>query len=205
MPLDRRGMALCSQEFVRLWNLTPPATETLTQFAMDSIAGALDAAGISAAELLARISAIVTKTSESIPLTREDGVSVQVSAQCILDESSGAIVGHLVRFNVSSDTSEIKNLLDQIADSQRKLSTLSKRELEILNLIYDGRTNKAVSIVTGISQKTVEKHRARIALKLGLQSTAMLVRLITVARLLPMPLQNGGDQHSKNRTTDLDD
>ncbi len=205
IPMDHQEAALCSQAFVRLWNLTAPATETRTQFAMDSVACALDAAGVPAIELIGSISAIVTKTPEIIPVIRKDGVAVQVCAQCILDGSSGATVGHLVRFDTSFGTSEFNNLLEQIADSQRKLSVLSKRELEILNMVYEGRTNKAISIVTGISEKTVEKHRARIVLKLGLTSTAMLVRLITVARLLPMPLQTGGNEDSKNRRKDDDD
>ena len=93
--------------------------------------------------------------------------------------------GWLIRFHVQSTLGVIDRLLDEINKAQQKLEVLSNREREILDLVYEGRTNKAISIVTGISEKTVEKHRARISMKMGLNSSTMMIRVITMARMLP--------------------
>jgi DNA-binding NarL/FixJ family response regulator len=53
---------------------------------------------------------------------------------------------------------------------------LTAREREIVQLLAEGRSNKAVSALLGISVKTVETHRAAIMKKLGINSIAELVR-----------------------------
>ena len=54
--------------------------------------------------------------------------------------------------------------------------TLSAREEEVLRRIAWGHSNKAVAAALGISTKTVETYRARIAAKLGLHSRTEMVR-----------------------------
>ena len=53
---------------------------------------------------------------------------------------------------------------------------LSIRETQILRLIAEGRENREVAQALGISVRTVEAHRARIMLKLDLESVTGLVR-----------------------------
>lgn len=53
---------------------------------------------------------------------------------------------------------------------------LTGRERETLQLIAEGRTNKEIGTIFGISVKTVETHRATIMRKLALKSVAELVR-----------------------------
>jgi two-component system CheB/CheR fusion protein len=48
------------------------------------------------------------------------------------------------------------------------LSTLTKRQLEIMQLVIDGHPNKNIAVDLGISQRTVENHRATIMKKTGL-------------------------------------
>ncbi|MBC7366175.1 MAG: response regulator transcription factor [Undibacterium sp.] len=55
-------------------------------------------------------------------------------------------------------------------------STLTTRELEILQLVAEGRANKQVSAELGISIKTVEKHRQHLMDKLNIHETAGLTR-----------------------------
>ena len=55
-------------------------------------------------------------------------------------------------------------------------SILSPRELQVLSLLGRGKSNKEVASDLKISEKTVETHRSRIALKLGLSSVADLTR-----------------------------
>jgi DNA-binding NarL/FixJ family response regulator len=54
-------------------------------------------------------------------------------------------------------------------------SRLTAREIEIVRLLADGKSNKEVSTMLGISVKTVETHRAVIMRKLGITSIVKLV------------------------------
>jgi DNA-binding NarL/FixJ family response regulator len=60
--------------------------------------------------------------------------------------------------------------------SQSRSSQLSAREREIVQLLSEGRSNKAVAHALGISVRTAETHRASILRKLNLDSVASLVR-----------------------------
>jgi len=53
---------------------------------------------------------------------------------------------------------------------------LTAREREIVQLLAEGKSNKEVATILGISVKTAETHRANVMHKLGLHSTAELVR-----------------------------
>lgn len=55
-------------------------------------------------------------------------------------------------------------------------SVLTSREREVVQLLAEGRSNKAIASILQISVKTVETHRAAIMRKLGLESFADLVR-----------------------------
>jgi DNA-binding NarL/FixJ family response regulator len=55
-------------------------------------------------------------------------------------------------------------------------SRLSPREVQIVQLVAESKSNKEVSNMLHISVKTVESHRAHIMEKLGLHSVADLVR-----------------------------
>ena len=55
-------------------------------------------------------------------------------------------------------------------------TVLSDREMDTLQLVADGKSNKEVSAALGVSIKTVEKHRAAVMRKLRLQSIGELVR-----------------------------
>ncbi|HUI56606.1 MAG TPA: response regulator transcription factor [Bryobacteraceae bacterium] len=52
---------------------------------------------------------------------------------------------------------------------------LTTRELEVLQLIVNGRSNKEIATVLGVSVNTVSVHRANIMQALGLHNTAELV------------------------------
>ena len=56
------------------------------------------------------------------------------------------------------------------------ISPLSMREREVVALLAKGKTNKEIAGLLGISNRTVESHRARIMLKLDLDSLSDLVR-----------------------------
>ena len=53
------------------------------------------------------------------------------------------------------------------------LSELTPRELEILQLVLDGYTNKAIAAEVFISEKTVEFHLDNIYTKIGVRTRLM--------------------------------
>jgi DNA-binding NarL/FixJ family response regulator len=57
------------------------------------------------------------------------------------------------------------------------LSELSTREVEVLRLVADGRSNKEIGDTLGLSALTVKSHLARIARKLGTGDRAEMVAL----------------------------
>jgi DNA-binding NarL/FixJ family response regulator len=61
----------------------------------------------------------------------------------------------------------------QMADRLQEktpLTSLTKRELEVLKLVVEGKTNQEIGIALGISDKTVEKHLEGIFNKLQVSS-----------------------------------
>jgi FixJ family two-component response regulator len=57
------------------------------------------------------------------------------------------------------------------------LDTLTPREREVMNLVVEGEANKAIAIDLGLSERTVEIHRAKVMEKMRARSVAHLVRL----------------------------
>lgn len=72
----------------------------------------------------------------------------------------------------------LEKLLHDYLISKRDKSevVLSSREQSVVQLIAEGHTNKSVGAVLNLSVKTVETHRASAMRKLGISSTADLVR-----------------------------
>lgn len=53
---------------------------------------------------------------------------------------------------------------------------LTNRELEVVKLIAEAHTNKQIASILGVSEKTIESHRANILNKLGMSDRVELVR-----------------------------
>jgi len=62
------------------------------------------------------------------------------------------------------------------SDSPLDRRRLTPREREILQLLAEGKSNKEIANILGISVKTAETHRANIMLKLDFHSITELVR-----------------------------
>ncbi len=64
---------------------------------------------------------------------------------------------------------------------------LTHRELEVLQMIVDGKSNKEIATVLGLSANTVAVHRANIMNSLGIHKTAELVVYAIRAGLVSVP------------------
>ena len=65
---------------------------------------------------------------------------------------------------------------------RERLETLTPRETEVMDLVVDGKANKNIARAMGISQRTVEIHRARVMEKMQVRSVSMLVQLVLKAK-----------------------
>lgn len=59
-----------------------------------------------------------------------------------------------------------------------RVASLTSREREVMALTIEGRANKDIARILGISHRTVEIHRARVMHKMGAQSALELARLV---------------------------
>lgn len=71
---------------------------------------------------------------------------------------------------------------EEVAVIQRKLATLSAREMEVLDGLVAGLPNKTIAYDLNISARTVEVHRANLMTKMGAASLSELVRMTFVVR-----------------------
>jgi DNA-binding NarL/FixJ family response regulator len=64
--------------------------------------------------------------------------------------------------------------------------TLTARELEVLQMVAEGRTSTEIAARLHLSQRTVENHRANLMRKLALQNNSELVRYAVRHGLIPL-------------------
>ena len=62
-----------------------------------------------------------------------------------------------------------------------QLALLTPRELEVIDLVIAGESNKVIASQLGISTKTIEFHRSHIMKKMKVNSVAELVALVISA------------------------
>ncbi|MFL6619809.1 MAG: response regulator transcription factor [Povalibacter sp.] len=72
---------------------------------------------------------------------------------------------------------ENRAMVEQLADLRRRAESLTPREREVMALVVDGKANKVVAIDLGLSERTVEIHRANVMEKMGARSVAHLVKM----------------------------
>ncbi len=66
---------------------------------------------------------------------------------------------------------------------------LTAREMEVLQLVAEGKANKESADILGISIKTVEKHRQRVMEKLNIHDTAGLTRHAIATGIIEVQVQ----------------
>jgi len=72
---------------------------------------------------------------------------------------------------------------------KKKVAHLSSREVEVLQLVAEGKANKQVAAELVISIKTVEKHRQHLMEKLNIHDTAGLTRYAISAGIIESSVQ----------------
>ena len=80
-----------------------------------------------------------------------------------------------------------RRLSEQTALEDGRSSGLSPRELEVLQLIVDGKTNREIAARLALSENTVSVHRTNIMRELGIHKTAELVVYALRKKLVNVP------------------
>jgi two-component system, LuxR family, response regulator FixJ len=101
-----------------------------------------------------------------------DFVEKPFSAQTLLERIQAAI----------TLDAQLRQEQSKHAEFATRFARLTPREKEVLDLLADGRSVKAIAVQLGLSHKTVQVHRARIMDKLEVTSTAEMVRQVVESR-----------------------
>ena len=80
-------------------------------------------------------------------------------------------------------------LPDRAGRLNKKAARLTSREMEVLQLIAEGKANKETAAELGIGMKTVEKHREHLMQKLAIHDTAGLTRYAISAGIIESSVQ----------------
>jgi DNA-binding NarL/FixJ family response regulator len=95
----------------------------------------------------------------------------------------------------SASVSKRQDRLNSLAPGRRaggankKVAKLTSREMEVLQLIAEGKANKETAAELGIGIKTVEKHREHLMAKLDIHDTAGLTRYAIGAGIIESSVQ----------------
>lgn len=103
------------------------------------------------------------------------GYILKDEADRVLLAAVDAVRHHKPYFSTRVSTPTPPDDLPAAPDAYRTRLRLTPREREILQLLAEGKSNKEVASLLGISVNTAEAHRANIMLKLNLHSVAELV------------------------------
>jgi two-component system, LuxR family, response regulator FixJ len=79
--------------------------------------------------------------------------------------------------NALKQDADNRAAIDEHAELRRHAETLTPREREVLDLIVEGKANKVAAIDLGLSERTIEIHRANVMEKMGARSVAHLVKM----------------------------
>ncbi len=82
-----------------------------------------------------------------------------------------------IRKGVSLDQA-VRRIDERRGEVRRRLARLTQKERQVLDLLVDGKTNKAIAGQLGISIRTVEARRHQLFKKTRTDSVAELVKLI---------------------------
>jgi len=153
---------------------------------------------------------VARQIRETVPDTKVLVLSMHESGQMVRRALEAGALGYLLK----SDLTEcLSKAVESVAEGKRfltpKVSEIvlegfldtrsqrqrgervgprtTPREIEIIRLLAEGKSNKEIAAQLAITVRTVETHRAKIMLKLGLHSLAELIHYAIRHKIVSMP------------------
>lgn len=81
-------------------------------------------------------------------------------------------------FEALKQDTDQRQTLDQQQQIRQRLDLLTRRESQVLEQVLEGKANKVIAVELGVSQRTVEIHRANLMEKMQADSLAELIRMV---------------------------
>lgn len=97
-----------------------------------------------------------------------DFLTKPVNAACLLTAVEEALKRDMMCRAARGDRDRVR----------KRLTSLTRREREVLERVVAGRLNKQIAADIGAAEKTVKVHRGRMMRKMGVRTVADLVRLV---------------------------
>lgn len=113
------------------------------------------------------------------------GIVMKSDAARDLVAAISALPRHEPFFTSRASQIIVQGVVRPLGASTVTPATLTKREREVVVMVAQGHSSKAIAAALNISGKTVESHRHNIMHKLGLKSVAELVRYAVRDGLVP--------------------
>jgi len=123
---------------------------------------------------------LVLSTYHDDDLVRE--MAFAGAAGFLVKQSTGEDLLTAVRAVMKNESSYSPCIMERFRRAKQReemtggASELTPREIEVLELVAEGFTNKGIGLSMGISVKTVEKHRQQVMNKLNIHEAAGLTR-----------------------------
>jgi DNA-binding NarL/FixJ family response regulator len=77
---------------------------------------------------------------------------------------------------LKSNISRLPSVIERTLEARSPLAKLSRRQLEVLQLVVDGRSTRVIAGQLGLSVKTVESHRSSMMKRLNIHDIVGLVK-----------------------------
>ena len=81
-----------------------------------------------------------------------------------------------------AENARVREKLRDRSRITERIASLTPREHEVMEMVVEGHANKVIAIDLGLSQRTVEIHRARVMKKMEVDSVSQLVQFVIRAR-----------------------
>ncbi|MEZ2130686.1 MULTISPECIES: LuxR C-terminal-related transcriptional regulator [unclassified Sinorhizobium] len=122
-----------------------------------------------------------------IVIEAEDGMTIKAGNLYLVPFGMlFSVKGGVLHLSSSKGEAEPQRPLNVVPHDQRagaldQLSRLTTRQRQILDRVIAGQSSKVIAAELGISQRTVENHRASIMKRTGSRSLPALLRLVLAA------------------------
>jgi DNA-binding NarL/FixJ family response regulator len=139
--------------------------------------------------------ALARRLQQELPEIKVVVVTAHAEPRFIHDALRAGVHGYVLKANTGTQlVAAIRSALagqvylcpevttQVVQECRRRISrnsaspALSARELEVLKRMADGQTTKEIAFALGVSAKTIDSHRLRIFVKLGINSVAELIK-----------------------------